>query len=128
MHRRTPILRCFLIASLLVSLSLTSLYPRLTMAHDQGAGKQENQNARACCCGADARCQGQACCQMAVPKENAPSTPKPTEDRGQPLGLFSFQSLAVVALPAIQLSDSDARLFAPLGSPSLIRLSIRLNT
>jgi len=121
--------RYLITASLLLSLSATSLYPRLMAGEALGATVEANHGKRVCCCGTeDGRCCGKACCQLPNPKEDkAPTSPKPSHDRGQPLGLAQVAGVAVVGPNAAAFHDGFVRDAARVGSSSLIALSIRFN-
>lgn len=125
---RSPF-RCLISLSLLLSFSLTSLYPRLMTGEAVGAIVDANREKRVCCCGTeDGRCCGTACCQVPNPKEDrAPASPKPSADRGQPLGLAQVAGVEVVAPKAAAFHNGFFGDAARIGSSSLIALSIRLN-
>jgi hypothetical protein len=125
--------RLIITASLLLSLSMTGLYPRIMAGDEFGAStaasQHEGQGQRVCCCGTkDGRCCGKACCQLPNPKEDkAPTSPRPSEDRGQALGLAQVGNAVVFGQHAGAIHEgvsSDAG--SPRGS-SLIALSIRFN-
>jgi len=121
--------RWIITASLLLSLSMTSLYPRLMTGGERTASATTNQGQKVCCCGTeDGRCCGMACCQMPNPKqENTPTSPKPSEDRGQPLGLVLAADTMLDGSNAATFRHDFAHNDAVIGGTSLIALSIRLN-
>ena len=126
-------LRLIVTASLMLSLSMTSLYPRLMSGDELGAkvtaSQHEGQGHKVCCCGTkDGRCCGKACCQLPNPKEDkAPTSPRPSEDRGQPLGLAQVGNAVVFGQHAGAIHEGVFRdAGSPLGS-SLVALSIRFN-
>lgn len=121
-------LRGLITASLLLSLSATSLYPRLISGTERSKATASNRGQKLCCCGTeDGRCCGMACCQMPNPKhENPPASPKPSEDRGQPLGGMLAADAPPDGLNAATFRHDFTR-HAATSSNSLIALSIRLN-
>lgn len=70
-----------------------------------------------------------ACCQMSNPKqENTPASPKPSEDRGQPLGWMLDADAVLDGPNAAGFRRDVARDAAIVGKTTLVALSIRLNT
>lgn len=129
MNTARSILRVVIVTSLLLSLSVTSLYPRLMAGDAFGAAVKANPGQKVCCCGTkDGRCCGKACCQLPNPKEDkAPASPKSSEDRGQPLGLTQVANAVVVGPNAAAFQNGYFRDAACISSSSLIALAIRLN-
>lgn len=121
--------RWIITASLLLSLSMTSLYPRVMAGGEGTVAASADQGQKVCCCGTeDGRCCGMACCQMPNPKQdNTPASPKPSEDRGQPFGLMLAADAPLDGSNAATFRHDLARNAAVIGSTSLIALSIRLN-
>jgi hypothetical protein len=122
--------RWIITASLLLSLSLASVYPRLTASDDVAVVVAANQDQLVCCCGTeDGRCCGMACCQMPNPKEGkAPASPNQSEVRGQPLGFVLAAEPTLHDLGAARFRHVAFRGSAITSSPSLMALGIRLNT
>jgi len=117
-------------ASLLLSLSMASVYPRLMASDDRVAVVAPNQDQIVCCCGTeDGRCCGMACCQMPNPKEDqSPASPSQSQVRGQPLGFVSAAESTLHDLGAAWFSHVAFRDSATTSSHSLTALGIRLNT
>lgn len=121
--------RSITLASLLLSLSATSLYPRLAAGEGLGATVKTNQGQQVCCCGTKAgQCCGMACCQLPNPKQdNAPTEPKGSNDRGQPLGLALCASAKIGGVDAAGFHSPVLSNASSMAGSSLIALSIRLN-
>ena len=122
--------RCLITAGLLLSLSTVSLFPRIMVGEALGSTVSAGTGEKHCCCGTkDGRCCGMGCCQASPnPEENqAPAAPKPSEDRGQPLGPFLVANAAVLGPNTAAFRDGFFRDAASKGGSSLIALSIRLN-
>ncbi len=131
MNTLYSIFRCLITASLLLSLSTLSLFPRVIVGQTLGATVSKGTGEKRCCCGTkDGHCCGMACCQASPnPQENqAPAVPKPSEDRGQPLGLAPVARTAMFGPNAATFSDGFFRDAATMCGSSLIALSIRINT
>jgi len=125
-------LRFFITASLLLSLSMLSLFPRVIVGQATGATVSASTGAgeKHCCCGTeDGRCCGMACCQVSPnPQEKqAPEVPRSTEDRCQPFGLPTAADGALLARDAASIREHLSHCPACLRGSSLIALSIRLN-
>jgi hypothetical protein len=120
--------RTVVAASLLVSMSATSLLPRFTAGETARATFCGQGGPRACCCGVqDDHCCGTACCQTPNSKENpTPTVPTRSEDRGQPLGLSAVPDARCGPTVAGVLEGFATQ---PAGAAgySLIALSVRLN-
>lgn len=116
-------------SSLLLSLSMVSLYPRLMAADDRAAATATNGDQKVCCCGTEeGRCCGRACCQMPNPKDDkVPASPNPSESRGQMLG-FVVADLTLSGQSAARFNHASFGDSATSRSPSLVALGIRLNT
>jgi len=117
--------RWIITASLLLGLSMASVYPRDGWAVAFAA----NQAQKVCCCGTeDGRCCGMACCQMPNSKEGkAPASPNRSEVRCQPLGSIVAAGSTLSGQGAARFRHLPFRDSATTGSPSLIVLHIRLN-
>lgn len=121
--------RWIITGSLLLSLSMMSLYPRLMSSGGRKVVAATKQAPKACCCGTEnGRCCGTACCQVPNQKhENTPASPKPSEDRAQPLGLVPTPDALLDSSSTAALRRDMGRNAAIAISSSLIAMSIRLN-
>ena len=124
-------LRFLIIASLLLSLSTLSVFPRVMVGQALGATVSASTGAgeKHCCCGTeDGRCCGMACCQASPnPQEKqAPEVPRSSEDRGQHFGLPTVAD-ALLGCDAASVREHLSQHPAGLSGSSLIALSIRLN-
>jgi hypothetical protein len=122
--------RCLITASLLLSLSTLSLFPRVIFGQALGSTASAGTGEKHCCCGTkDGRCCGMACCQTSPnPHEKqVPAAPPSSEDRGQPLGLAPVANAAALGPTTAAFRNGFFREAASKGGSSLIALSIRLN-
>lgn len=122
--------RFLITASLLLSLSTLSLFPRGMVGRALGSTVSASAGAKHCCCGTkDGRCCGMACCQTpSNPQERqAPAVPRPSEDSGQPLGLPPAANVAAIGRNTATFRDGRFRNAATKGGSSLIALCIRIN-
>lgn len=128
MDRIRSALRLIVTASLLLSVSVTSLYPRLIAAPGGGRVFGSGGGGKVCCCGTkDARCCGMACCQTPDPNQDkTPGFPNRSDDRGQSLSLAAAAAqIGDPAAIAFHNAVFTQTLFAD--SHSLIALNVRLN-
>jgi hypothetical protein len=129
MNALTNATRWILTASLLFSLNLASLYPRLAEGIGRTVVIADGQGVSSCCCGtADGSCCGMACCsaQAPSPAKSSPS-PKPCDDGGQPHGLALVASGTLDGSSAVTTRLDLGHAATLSGTASLIALSVRLN-
>ena len=120
------VIRSLMTTSLVLSLSISGLHPRLTSAM---RNVRPIQRSNVCCCGTtDGNCCGMTCCQMPNPdQKSSTKLPNGLDDRVQPLGLIG--ATTTIAISRARAIHRQTRFeFGGGARPSLIALSVRLNT
>jgi hypothetical protein len=129
MNALPTILRDFLVASLLVSLSAAGL-PPCVLAAESCAATTAHHAAKPCCCKSKCGVQCRmACCQAPAPtQDRAPASAKVSDDTSVTWGVASFPSARSCAATSADFHFGNSRSGDWLSAPdSLLRLSIRLN-
>jgi hypothetical protein len=86
MRNLSAILRCTILASLALGVSLGGMCPLLASSDGCHGSPRSQGSIRRCCCGTDhANCCGMACCQQTSKSDK--TIPPRNDDRSQPLGL-----------------------------------------